>query len=153
MNSLRRALLKGAGTLTAAFACGLLNPISVFAATWNKTAFSAKTVLDAMLASGYGTAEDSSDILLKVPDIAEDGSIVPVEATSHIPDTTSMAIFVEKNPNPLAADFAFSNGAEAYIATHIKMAKTSVVRVAVKAGGKVYTTGKEVKVTLGGCGG
>ena len=64
-----------------------------------------------------------------------------------------MAIFVEKNPTPMIANFEFSNGAEAYISTRVKMAKTSIVRVAVKAGGKNYTNGREVKVTIGGCGG
>ena len=143
-------MLKG---IAAVFAAGLLSPVHVFAAAWNKTAFSAKTMLDAMMDSGYGQAVDSPDIDLKVPDIAEDGSIVPVEVTSNIPGTVSIAIFAEKNPNPLVADFAFSNGALPYVATHIKMAKTSIVRVAVKAGDKVYMTGKEVKVTIGGCGG
>ena len=143
-------MLKG---IAAVFAAGLLSPVHVFAAAWNKTAFSAKTMLDAMMDSGYGQAVDSPDIDLKVPDIAEDGSIVPVEVTSNIPGTVSIAIFAEKNPNPLVADFAFSNGALPYVATHIKMAKTSIVRVAVKAGDKVYMTCKEVKVTIGGCGG
>lgn len=147
---LRRSFLKGMATVLAA---GLLRPAGVFAATWNKAAFSAKTLIDAMMDSGYGGAVDSPDIVLKVPDIAEDGSIVPVEATSNIPGTISMAFFAEKNPNPMVAEFIFSNGAEPYIATHIKMAKTSTIRVAVKAGDKVYMTGKEVKVTIGGCGG
>ncbi len=146
----RRPFLKG---IAAAFLVGLLRPVELLAATWNKTAFSAKTVMDAMMDAGYGGAADSTDIVLKVPDIAEDGSIVPVEVTSNIPGTVSMAIFAEKNPNPLVADFFFSDGAEPYVATHIKMAKTSTVRVAVKAGDKVYTTGKEIKVTIGGCGG
>lgn len=153
MNQMRRAFLKGAGALAALLSAGLLDPIAAFAATWNKTAFSAKTLEDAMQAAGYGNAVESPDILLKVPDIAEDGAIVPVEATSNIPDTVSMAFFSEKNPNPLVADFTFSNGAEPFMATHIKMAKTCIVRVAVKAGGKNYMTNKEVKVTLGGCGG
>jgi sulfur-oxidizing protein SoxY len=103
--------------------------------------------------TGYDGATESSDILLKAPDIAENGAVVPITATSNIPGTTSIAIFVEKNPTPLIADFSFSNGAEAYISTRIKMAKTSVVRVSVKAGGKNYTTSREVKVTIGGCGG
>ena len=78
---------------------------------------------------------------------------MPVEATSNIPGTTSMAIFVDKNPTVLIADFEFSNGAEPYASTRIKMQGTSQVRVAVKAGGKIYTHTKEVKVTIGGCGG
>jgi sulfur-oxidizing protein SoxY len=79
--------------------------------------------------------------------------VVPVEATSNIPGTTSMAIFVDKNPNPMIADFSFMNGAEPFIATRVKMASTSIVRVSVKAGGKSYTNSREVKVTIGGCGG
>lgn len=106
-----------------------------------------------MRESGYGDAAEVADIVLDVPDIAEDGSIVPLEAASRIPGTTSMAIFVEKNPTPMVAEIAFLNGAEPYLSVHIKMADTSIVRVAVRAGGKVYTTGKEVKVTVGGCGG
>lgn len=156
MDTLRRTFLKGivtTGMVAAAIAAGLVRPATALAAAWNKSAFSAKTIADAMKESGYGGAAESSDILLKVPDIAEDGSIVPMEVTSNIPGTTSIAIFAEKNPNPLVADIQFSNGAVPYISLHIKMAETAVVRVAVKAGDKVYTQGKEVKVTLGGCGG
>jgi sulfur-oxidizing protein SoxY len=156
MNPLRRTFLKGLGTtglIVATIAAGLVRPAAALAAVWNKSAFSAKTIADAMKEAGYGGAAESSDILLKFPDIAEDGSIVPLEVTSNIPGTTSIAIFAEKNPNPLVADIQFSNGAVPYISLHIKMAETAVVRVAVKAGDKIYTQGKEVKVTLGGCGG
>jgi sulfur-oxidizing protein SoxY len=156
MNQLRRAFLKNAGavgTVAMAIATGLLKPGAVFAATWNNLAFTAKTPAEAMSNAGYGGATDSSDIVIKAPDIAENGAVVPVSATSNIPGTTSMAIFVEKNPAPMIADFVFSNGAEPYISTRIKMAKTSIVRVTVKAGGKNYTNSREVKVTIGGCGG
>jgi sulfur-oxidizing protein SoxY len=156
VDTLRRTFLKGivtTGMVAAAIAAGLVKPAAALAAVWNKSAFSAKTIADAMKESGYGGAAESNDILLKVPDIAEDGSIVPMEVTSNIPGTTSIAIFAEKNPNPLVADIRFSNGAAPYISMHIKMAETAVVRVAVKAGDKIYTQGKEVKVTLGGCGG
>lgn len=156
MNQFRRAFLKNAGavgTVAVAIAAGLLKPGAVFAATWNSLAFTAKDPADAIKNAGYSGAAESSDIVIKVPDIAENGAVVPVSATSNIPGTTSMAIFVEKNPAPLIADFAFSNGAEPYISTRIKMAKTSIVRVAVKAGGKNYTSSREVKVTIGGCGG
>ncbi len=88
-----------------------------------------------------------------MPEIAEDGSVVPVQASSNIPGTTSMAIFVPDNPNPLIADFTFLNGAEPFIATRIKMAKTSSVQIMAKADGKVYMTSKSIKVTAGGCGG
>lgn len=156
MDTLRRTFLKGmatTGMVAAAIAAGFIKPAAALAAGWNKSAFSAKTIADAMKEAGYGGAAESSDILLKVPDIAEDGSIVPMEVTSNIPGTTSIAIFAEKNPNPLVADIQFSGGAVPYISLHIKMAETAVVRVAVKAGDKIYTQGREVKVTLGGCGG
>jgi len=156
MNQLRRAFLKNAGTVgtvAMAIATGLLKPGAVIAATWNSLAFSSKTPAEAISNAGYGGASESSDIVIKAPDIAENGAVVPVSATSNIPGTTSMAIFVEKNPSPMVADFVFSNGAEPYISTRIKMAKTSVVRVTVKAGGKNYTNSREVKVTIGGCGG
>ena len=156
MNPLRRAFLKNAGAVGSfaiAIAAGLLKPAAVFAAAWNSLAFTAKETADAINNAGYGGATESRDIVLKVPDIAENGAVVPVSAISNIPGTTSMAIFVEKNPTPMIANFEFSNGAEAYIATRVKMAKTSIVRVTVKAGGKNYTNGREVKVTIGGCGG
>lgn len=156
MNQLRRAFLKNAGTVgtvAIAIAAGLLKPGAVFAAAWNSLAFTAKDIADAMKNAGYGGAAESNDIQIKAPDIAENGAVVPVSATSNIPGTTSMAIFVEKNPAPLIANFEFSNGSEPYISTRIKMAKTSLVRVAVQAGGKKYTTSREVKVTIGGCGG
>jgi sulfur-oxidizing protein SoxY len=156
MNQLRRAFLKNAGavgTVAMAIATGLLKPGAVLAATWNNLAFTAKTPAEAISNAGYGGATESSNIAIKAPDIAENGAVVPVSATSNIPGTTSMAIFVEKNPAPMIADFVFSNGAEPYISTRIKMAKTSIVRVTVKAGGKSYTNSREVKVTIGGCGG
>jgi len=156
MNQLRRAFLKNAGavgTVAIAIAAGLLKPGVVFAAAWNNLAFTAKDPAEAMKNAGYGGATESSDIVIKAPDIAENGAVVPVTATSNIPGTTSMAIFVEKNPAPMIADFEFLNGAEPYISTRIKMAKTSIVRVTVKAGGKNYTSSREVKVTIGGCGG
>ena len=156
MNQLRRAFLKSAGsigTVAVAIAAGMLKPGAAFAAAWNTNAFTSKDIAEALKNTGYEGAAESSDIVLKAPDIAENGAVVPITATSNIPGTTSIAIFVEKNPTPLIADFSFSNGAEPYISTRIKMAKTSIVRVSVKAGGKNYTTSREVKVTIGGCGG
>ena len=156
MNQLRRAFLKNAGavgTVAMAIAAGLLKPGAVFAATWNNLAFTAKTPAEAISNAGYDGATDSSDIVIKAPDIAENGAVVPVSATSNIPGTTSMAIFVEKNPAPMIADFVFSNGAEPYISTRIKMGSTALVRAVVTAGGKNFTAAKEVKVTIGGCGG
>lgn len=156
MNQLRRTFLKGAGaagTVAVAVAAGLLKPTQVLAAEWNKSAFEAKGMPDAMKTLGATGAADSKDILIKAPDIAENGAVVPVEVTSKIAGTQSIAIFAEKNANPLVASFDLSNGAEGYVSTRIKMGQTSNIRIVVKAGGKYHTAVKEVKVTIGGCGG
>jgi sulfur-oxidizing protein SoxY len=156
MNQLRRAFLKsagGVGAVAVAIATGLLNPVTAFAAAWNSLAFTTKDLNEAMKNAGYDGATESSDIVIKAPEIAENGAVVPVSATSNIAGTTSMAIFIDKNPAPMIADFQFMNGAEPFIATRVKMAKTSLVRVTVKAGGKNYIASREVKVTIGGCGG
>ena len=156
MNSKRRTFLKtagGASTIAIAAAAGLIKPTSVLAVEWNKAAFEAKGVADAMKAVGAAGAGDSKDILIKAPDIAENGAVVPVEVTSKIAGTSHIMLMVEKNPSPLTANFHLENGAEGYVSTRIKMGQTSNVRAVVQAGGKSYTAVKEVKVTIGGCGG
>lgn len=153
MNVLRRNILKGAtaaGSL--AIAAGLFGTGNAFAA-YNSAAFSAKTVADALKGIGASAPTDSKDILIKAPDIAENGAVVPVEITSKIPGTTNIAIVAEKNPNPLVASFKLENGAEPFVSTRIKMGQTAQIRAVVTAGGKNYTAVKEVKVTIGGCGG
>ena len=87
------------------------------------------------------------------PDIAENGAVVPVGVTSNIPGTTEIFILVEKNPNPVSASFVIGTGTEPSVQTRVKMGETSKVIAVVKANGKVYTTTRETKVTLGGCGG
>lgn len=156
MNTKRRTFLKSAGaasTVAVAVAAGLLKPTQVFAAEWNKAAFDAKGMPDALKVLNAAGAADSKDIIIKAPDIAENGAVVPVEVTSKIAGTTNIALLVEKNANPLSANFDLANGADGYVSTRIKMGQTSNVRVLVKAGGKSYTAVKEVKVTIGGCGG
>jgi sulfur-oxidizing protein SoxY len=155
MNALRRNVLKsaaGAGTVAVAVAAGLLKPTLAMAVA-PRSAFEAKSVGDALKDMGASGAVDSKEITIKAPDIAENGAVVPVEVTSGIAGTTSIAIIAEKNATPLIADFDFANGAEGFISTRIKMGKTSLVRAVVTAGGKTYTSAKEVKVTIGGCGG
>lgn len=156
MNSKRRSFLRTAGsasTVAIAAAAGLIKPTEVLAVEWNKAAFEAKGVPDAMKVVGAAGAADSKDILIKAPDIAENGAVVPIEVTSKIAGTSAIMLLVEKNPSPLTANFDLSNGADSYVSTRIKMGQTSNVRAVVKAGGKSYTAIKEVKVTIGGCGG
>ena len=90
--------------------------------------------------------------MLKAPEIAENGAIVPLEIASQIPGTQAIYILVDKNPQPLTAVFEFASGSEAFVATRIKMSESSKVRIVVRAGGKFYATMREVNVTIGGCG-
>jgi sulfur-oxidizing protein SoxY len=155
MNALRRNVLKsaaGAGAVAVAVAAGLLKPTQAMAA-WNKSAFEAKSVADAMNGLGVTSPADSKDITIKAPDIAENGAVVPVEVSTSIAGTTRIAIIAEKNGTPLVGNFNLPSGTEGFISTRIKMGQTSLVRAVVTAGGKTYTTAKEVKVTIGGCGG
>ena len=145
----RRRLLKGAAALVLA---GLLKPMAALAA-WNKAAFSSKSSADALKSLGTPSAEASGGIVIEAPQIAENGAVVPIEVTSNIPGTTSLAVLVEKNPYPLVARFDFMEGAVAFVKINAKMGETSDVRVIATAGGKHYQATKEIKVTIGGCGG
>jgi sulfur-oxidizing protein SoxY len=153
MNGVRRVLLQRAGAIAAGLAAGLLNPIAALAATWNKDAFGAKSAADALKGIGAADAAPSGDIAIEAPQIAENGAVVPIEITSKIPGTTSIAVLVEKNPYPLVAKFDFMEGAMPYVKINAKMGETSDVRVVATAGGKHYAAAKEIKVTIGGCGG
>ena len=156
MNHNRRVLLKGtlaAGAVGAAVSTGLLTPKAVMAA-WSKAAFEAKDV-NAALSGAMGTADHSASdkIKLKAPDIAENGAVVPITVTSKIDGTTNMSILVSANNTPLTSTYELGPNTEAYISTRVKMSKTSDVIAVVKADGKLYSSKKEVKVTIGGCGG
>ena len=159
MHPARRSFLKFAtgsigtlGALTAIAAAGLAKTTQAAAVMWNKTAFESKALADAIHTLGASGASDSRDIVITAPDIAENGAVVPVEITSRIANTQSIAIIAEKNPFPLAATMEFANGAEPYAYVRIKMGQTANVRAIVKADGKFFTAAKDVKITIGGCG-
>jgi sulfur-oxidizing protein SoxY len=144
MDMLRRSMLKGVGAggvLTAALAAGLLTPTRVFAAEeWNKAAFDAKDAGGALKGLNAANPADSKDIMLKAPDIAENGAVVPVEVVSNIPNTVSIAVLSLKNPLPLATSFDFSNGAMPELQARVRLAATTMVQAVVKtADGKFYT--------------
>ena len=158
MNSSRRKALKGTGGMALmglAMAAGLFKPGSAWAqAGWNKAAFDTKSLNDAVKALGGSAPAQSKDItFVSTPDIAENGAVVPVGVSSGIPKTESIAILVEKNPNMLAATFDIPAGTDPAVSTRIKMGQSSNVYALVKADGKYYVASKEIKVTLGGCGG
>jgi sulfur-oxidizing protein SoxY len=150
MKHQRRGFLAGALALLVA---GVVKPVAALAAAWNKEAFGSKSAADAMKNIGAQSPEASGGIVIEAPQIAENGAVVPIEVTSNIPGTTSIAVLVEKNPYPLVAKFDFAEGALPFVKVNAKMAETSEVRVVATAGGKSYQATKEIKVTIGGCGG
>jgi sulfur-oxidizing protein SoxY len=153
----RRVILKGAGAVALV---GLSNiPFSLapaFAAandSYPEDAFKAKSEADA-IKSLYGKgAEPSDKVKLDAPEIAENGSVVPISVSTTLADVTSIAFLVSENPNALAASYKIPAGTTPSVANRLKMAKTSNVIAIVEAGGKLYSATKEVKVTVGGCGG
>jgi len=157
MDGKRREVLKTGGGLTLMSllaAAGWLEAADALAADWNKAAFETRTVDDTVKALGGSAPAQSKEILfVATPDIAENGAVVPIGVTSTIPKTESIAILIEKNPNTLAATFDIPPGTDPAISTRVKMGQSSNVYAVVKADGKFYVASKEIKVTLGGCGG
>jgi len=158
MDARRRDALKtggGATLLALLAAAGWLKPGEALAqGAWNKAAFETHTMDETMKALGGTAPAQSKDIaFVSTPDIAENGAVVPIGITSSIPKTESIAVLVEKNPNMLAAVFDIPAGTEPAVTTRIKMGQSSNVYALVKADGKFYVASKEIKVTLGGCGG
>ena len=156
MNDIRRKFLKsaaGLGAIVATIGSGLLIPQRAFAA-YMKEAFTAKDVSSALTAAlGSDSHTPSDAIKLKAPDIAENGAVVPVTVSSTLPNVESITIVASANQQPLTSTFELSSSCVPYVSTRIKMGKTSEVIAVVKSDGKLYSATKEVKVTIGGCGG
>lgn len=155
MIELRRRMLKGgtAALIAPWIGSGLLVPRTVVAAEWNRQAFAANNVNDALKAWGANPFE-SRDVVLQAPEIAENGSKVEIEVTSNLANTRSIAVFADRNPTPLCAALDFSGPAIPYSRLQIKLAETTRLRAVVKTSdGKSHVAFREVKVTLGGCGG
>jgi sulfur-oxidizing protein SoxY len=149
----RRFLGNIAGLVAALVAAGWLSPRQALAADWNRAAFAVKSLDELVSLLGGGPATMSDAIAFDAPDIAENGAVVPIGIASSAPDTESIALLVENNPNVLAAIFAIPQGTLPQLQTRVKMAQTSNVYALVKAGGRNLIAVKEIKVTLGGCGG
>jgi sulfur-oxidizing protein SoxY len=157
MDESRRHALRSGGGLTLlalVAAAGWLRPGEAAAEAWNKGAFESHSLDDTVKALGGAAPAHSKDIaFVSTPDIAENGAVVPIGIASSIPKTESIAILIEKNPNMLSAVFDIPPGTDPALSTRVKMAQTSNVYALVKADGKYYVASKEIKVTLGGCGG
>ena len=148
----RDALKNSAAVLGMLMAAGLL-PQAAHAA-YNKAAFDAKSVADVLKALGASAPTESKDVTLTAPDIAENGAVVPLGAATSMPNVKQVLVLVEKNPNTLVASFMVNEALEANFLTRAKLGQSSdVYAVAITNDGKAFYAKKEVKVTLGGCGG
>jgi sulfur-oxidizing protein SoxY len=149
----RRETLQHSAVVAGLLAAAGLFPRLALAA-WNTTAFDAKSVADVMKAFGASAPAESKDVTLTAPDIAENGAVVPMGVATTLAGVKHMLILVEKNPSTLVAKFDVGDSVEPNFLTRAKMGQSSdVYAVAVMGDGKSYFAKKEVKVTLGGCGG
>jgi sulfur-oxidizing protein SoxY len=149
----RRDMLTTSAQLAGLLATAGLLPTAAQAA-WTAAAFDAKNLADAAKALGGSAPTESKDVTITGPDIAENGAVVPVGCSTSLPGVKRLALMVEKNPSALAAVFDVSDAVDANFNTRVKMGQSSnVFAVAFMADGKVLYAAKEIKVTLGGCGG
>ena len=154
MDAKRREVLKtGGGVLALAAVAGIIKPGDALAQEWNKAAFDTKSVAETVKALGGSGSTLSSAIEITAPDIAENGAVVPIAVESKLPKTQAIAILIEKNPSTLSAEFEIPAGTDPFVSTRVKMAETSNVYALVIADGKYLHAVKEIKVTIGGCGG
>jgi len=149
MTIARRSFLRFLVTASAVMAL----PRVLLAAGRPDSAFESTSADDA-IAKLFGATPQSSDaVQMKIPDIAENGAVVPVTVSTELPNVQSISVVVDNNPTPLAASFDMSPRTAATISVRIKMGESSNVRAIVKTDDGLYSTSKEVKVTIGGCGG
>ena len=152
MHTRREMLTRSAAVMGLLAAAGLL-PQDAQAA-WSAAAFDAKSVADAVKALGGAAPVESKDVTITGPDIAENGAVVPIGCATALAGVKRLLVLVEKNPSALAAVFEISDAVDANINTRVKMGQSSnVIAVAMMGDGKVLFAQKEIKVTLGGCGG
>jgi sulfur-oxidizing protein SoxY len=149
----RREMLARSSTVASLMAAAGFWP-ALARADWNQPAFEAKTLAEAIKALGGAAPVESKDVTITGPDIAENGAVVPIGAATTLPGVKRMLVLIEKNPSVLAAAFDVSDAVDASFSTRVKMAQSSnVYAVAMMNDGKVLYAQKEIKVTLGGCGG
>ncbi|HSP00956.1 MAG TPA: thiosulfate oxidation carrier protein SoxY [Thioalkalivibrio sp.] len=155
MNNKRRVFLKGtlaASAMGVAVGAGMLAPRSVLAA-WPEAAFGERSVSDAVKGAMGSDSMTSGDITIRAPDIAENGAVVPITVESGISGVTDIAIVAATATSPMTSSYKLGEGAQPFVSTRIKMGETSDIIAVVKANGRLYNASKEVKVTIGGCGG
>ncbi len=152
MQSRRQMLKRSAGLASLLAGLGLLPQAAQ--AAFNAAAFEAKTMAELLKSLGLSAPTESKDVTIQGPDIAENGAVVPVSCSTALPGVKRLMILVEKNPSTLCALFEVTDSVDAAFSTRVKMGQSSnVMAVAVMGDGKVLFSQKEIKVTLGGCGG
>ena len=153
----RRLILQGAGAVALIglgnIPFGLAPALAAANDKYPEEAFKQKDGKEAIKLLYGRTAEPSDKIKLDAPEIAENGAVVPISVSTSLADVTTIALVVPENPNVLAAYYKIPQGTMPNVANRLKMAKTSNVIVIVESGGKLFSATKEVKVTVGGCGG
>lgn len=151
-NMQRRIFLRIVSIFAIAMGANLLRPLSAFAA-WPKQIFESNNIPDILYnLLGAKQFSHSKDIKLEVPNMAENGAVIPVKVTTSLPNVESISVIVEKNPMPLAAHYILGATAIGFIHTHIKMNETSKIFALVNSGGRIHSTSKEVKIANGHCG-
>jgi sulfur-oxidizing protein SoxY len=157
LSATRRLILQGASAVAliglGSIPFGLAPAFAAANDKYPEEAFKQKSDAEAIKLLYGKTAEASDKVKMDAPEIAENGAVVPISVTTTLADVTSIAFLVSENPNALIARYKIPAGTVPSVANRIKMAKTSNVIVLVEAGGKLYSATKEVKVTVGGCGG
>lgn len=153
MNKDRRDFFRKGSMLGLFIASSFYGTGGLLAAEWKANSFGAKSLTDTLKELGVDKYTISNEVSVDSAEIAENGAVVPVSISSALPNTDYMAILIEKNPNPLAAAFKIPSGTDAAVTTRVKMGSTSNVFAIVRADGKWFAASKEIKVTLGGCGG
>ena len=148
----RRLILQGVGSV-ALIGLGAVPALAAANDKYPEDAFKQKTDAEAIKALYGKTAEASDKIKLDAPEIAENGAVVPIAVTTTLTDVTSISFFASENPNALAATYVIPAGTLPAVANRLKMAKTCNITAIVESGGKLYSATREVKVTVGGCGG
>ena len=150
----RRLLLQGAGSVALiGFGFGVMPALAAANDKYPEDAFKQKGDADAIKALYGKTAEASDKVKLDAPEIAENGAVVPIAVATTLTGVTSISFLVSENPNALAASYVIPEGTVPAVANRLKMAKTCNVIAIVESGGKLYSATREVKVTVGGCGG
>lgn len=147
----RRDVLRHGGLIAALAACGWPIAGAAAATTGEAAAFEATTTRDALRALGNVVLDDPR-VSLTLPDVVDNGAIVPVSVEWRLPDVSDVYLVVEGNPNPAAVQFSVRDGVDPHLSVRVKMSTSGTVFAIVRSGGKTYATSRAAQVVVGGCG-